>query len=90
MAVGGLSAVDLDVTETRAPARQPLTKHELAILEALADGAQSKEMAAIIKRSRGTVEFYIRSLFLKLDARTRPHLVAQAFRRGLLVPARRD
>ncbi len=56
----------------------------MAILEALAEGAQSKEMAAIIKRSRGTVEFYIRSLFLKLDARTRPHLVAQAFRKGLL------
>lgn len=62
----------------------PLTCHELAILEALADGAQSKEMAAAIQRSRGTVEFYIRSLFLKLNARSRPHLVAQAYRKGLL------
>jgi len=61
-----------------------LTLHEVAILRALADGAQSKEMAALIQRSRGTVEFYIRSLFLKLNARSRPHLVAQAFRSGVL------
>jgi DNA-binding NarL/FixJ family response regulator len=66
------------------PLAHPLTCHELAILEALADGAQSKEMAAAIHRSRGTVEFYIRSLFLKLNARSRPHLVAQAYRKGLL------
>jgi DNA-binding NarL/FixJ family response regulator len=65
-------------------AQQDLSQHELAILRALADGAQSKEMATVIKRSRGTVEFYIRALFLKLDARSRPHLVAQAFRRGVL------
>jgi DNA-binding CsgD family transcriptional regulator len=64
--------------------RQPLSLHEQAILEALANGAQSKEMAVIIRRSRGTVEFYIRGLFIKLEARSRPHLVAQAFRRGLL------
>lgn len=61
-----------------------LTRHELLVLQALADGAQSKEIATLIKRSRGTVEFYVRSLFLKLNARTRPHLVAQAFRCGLL------
>ena len=61
-----------------------LTPHEVAILRALADGAQSKEMAALIQRSRGTVEFYIRSLFLKLNARSRAHLVAQAFRSGVL------
>jgi DNA-binding NarL/FixJ family response regulator len=67
-----------------APVEHGLTQHEVAILRALADGAQSKEMAALIKRSRGTVEFYIRSLFLKLNARSRPHLVAQAFRNGLL------
>ncbi len=64
--------------------REPLGVHEQAILEALANGAQSKEMAAIINRSRGTVEFYIRMLFVKLEARSRPHLVAQAFRKGLL------
>ena len=69
--------------------RAQLTMHELIILHALADGAQSKEMARLINRSRGTVEFYIRSLFLKLNARSRPHLVAQAFRSGVLrvVPA---
>jgi len=64
--------------------KEHLTLHELIILRALANGAQSKEMASLIKRSRGTVEFYVRSLFLKLNARSRPHLVAQAFRSGVL------
>ena len=61
-----------------------LTLHELMVLRALANGAQSKEIAEYINRSRGTVEFYIRGLFAKLNARSRPHLVAQAFRTGLL------
>jgi DNA-binding CsgD family transcriptional regulator len=61
-----------------------LTLRELMVLRALANGAQSKEIADHINRSRGTVEFYIRGLFAKLNARSRPHLVAQAFRIGLL------
>ncbi len=61
-----------------------LSADEMTVLTGLADGAQSKEIAASMKRSRGTVEFYIRALFLKLEARSRPHLVAQAFRMGLL------
>jgi len=70
--------------------KEHLTLQELIILRALADGAQSKEMAGLIKRSRGTVEFYVRSLFLKLNARSRPHLVAQAFRSGVLTVAPAD
>lgn len=61
-----------------------LTSREIRILEALADGANSKELAHIIQRSRGTVEAEIRVLFGKLNARSRHHLVAQAFRMGVL------
>lgn len=57
---------------------------ELAILRALANGTNSKELALIIGQSRATIEADIRVLFVKLQARSRHHLVAQAFRRGLL------
>lgn len=83
MAAAGLG-VTMDLPE---PPKAELTFHELIILRALANGAQSKEMAGLIKRSRATVEFHIRSLFLKLNARSRPHLVAQAFRSGVLTVA---
>lgn len=62
-----------------------LTAQEAVILCALANGAHSKDMAALIKRSLGTVEAHIRSLFLKLNAESRPQLVTQAFRHGILV-----
>jgi len=61
-----------------------LNAREIAVLEALADGANGKELAHIIGRSRGTVEAEIRLLFQKLGARSRHHLVAQAFRMGVL------
>lgn len=61
-----------------------LNSREIRILEALADGADGKELARVVDRSRGTVEANIRSLFRKLDARSRHHLVARAFRLGVL------
>ena len=64
--------------------RPRLNEREIQILRALADGANSKELARIIGRSRGTAEAEIRVLFRKLEARSRHHLVAQAFRLGVL------
>lgn len=61
-----------------------LSSMELSIINALANGLQSKEIASDLDRSRATVEFYIRVLFIKLDARSRAHLVARAYETGLL------
>jgi LuxR family transcriptional regulator len=61
-----------------------LTQRELCILEALSQGADGKELARTIGRSRGTAEADIRVLYRKLDARSRHHLVARAFRLGIL------
>lgn len=61
-----------------------VTERERQILQGLADGANSKDLAQIIGRSRGTVEAEIRVLFTKFEARSRHHLVAQAFRFGVL------
>lgn len=61
---------------------------ERAILQALADGARSEEIARQTSCARTTVESHVRTLFLKLDARSRSHLVAQAFRNGIISPER--
>jgi len=64
--------------------RPELSPRDILILEALANGADGKELARLIDRSRATVEAEIRALFIKLSARSRHHLVAQAFRLGSL------
>lgn len=63
---------------------QSLSEIERAIIFELAEGKQSKEIAACVKRSRGTVEFHIRMLYAKLGARSRAHIVARAFDEGIL------
>lgn len=57
-----------------------LTEIDKAILECLADGMQSKEIAVRIERSKPTVEGHVRSLLGKFHARSRAHLVAKAIR----------
>ena len=63
-----------------------LSTIEVQILECLAQGLQSKEIASVVGRRKPTVEGYIRTLYLKLGARSRAHLVAQAYCHGLLQP----
>jgi len=59
--------------------RTRLSSIELATLKAIANGLSSKEIAFIVSRSIGAVEANIRTLFVKLDAQSRAHLVARAF-----------
>jgi DNA-binding CsgD family transcriptional regulator len=61
-----------------------LTAREVRILEALADGATSKDMVSLVGRSKGTIESDIRALFGKFSARSRHHLVGIAFQLGIL------
>jgi NarL family two-component system response regulator YdfI len=63
---------------------QPLSPIERSVVRALADGKQSKEIAQSLERSRATIEFYVRSLYIKLDAKSRAQIVARAFERGIL------
>lgn len=60
-----------------------LSTIEVAIVNGLANGLQSKEIATEIGRSTATVEFHIRILYAKLDARSRSQLVARAYQRKL-------
>jgi len=61
-----------------------LTHTEEKILRGLASGQQSKEIADSIGRSTATVEFHVRTLYLKLGARSRAQLVARGYERGYL------
>jgi DNA-binding CsgD family transcriptional regulator len=51
---------------------------EKTVVHCLAQGMQSKEIAAHVGRSKPTVEGYIRLLFAKTNARSRAQLVAIA------------
>lgn len=55
-----------------------LNQQEKRVLQCLAEGLQSKEIAVRVGRSKPTVEGYIRALYAKLNARSRAHLVAIA------------
>jgi DNA-binding CsgD family transcriptional regulator len=61
-----------------------LTEVELAIVKALAQGLQSKEIAAALDRSRPTIEFHIRMLFAKMQAKSRAQIVARGYELGVL------
>jgi two-component system, NarL family, response regulator YdfI len=61
-----------------------ITDTDKTVLLYLARGMQSKEIAARLGRSKPTVESYIRTLFIKLDARSRAQLVAIAIQTGVI------
>lgn len=61
-----------------------LTPAERRVLEALAQGYSTKEIAAMTGRSSKTVTNQITSVLRKLQARSRGEAVARAHRRGLL------
>jgi len=63
-----------------------LSALELAVLKGIANGLQSKEIAAAIHRSAGTVELHVRILFAKFEARSRAHLVALALKTEVIQP----
>lgn len=61
-----------------------LTKREMEVLNHLADGMTSIEISKLLKISNHTVDWYMNSIQDKLKARNRQHIVAIAFRNGLI------
>jgi len=62
-----------------------ITATERAILTGLANGLQSKELAAAVGLKVPTIEMYVRRLYERFSARSRAHLVAIAMARGQIV-----
>jgi len=61
-----------------------LTARELAVLQMLADGMATREIAEELSYSERTVKNVVHDLLLKLNCRTRAHAVALAIRHGVI------
>ncbi|MBB4009004.1 helix-turn-helix transcriptional regulator [Allorhizobium taibaishanense] len=61
-----------------------LTRRELEILTYLAEGMTSNEMSKLLEISNHTVDWYVNELQDKLNAKNRQHMVAMAYRLGLI------
>ena len=64
------------------PARR-ITARESEVLELVADGYSTAEIARCLWITEDTVRTHIKRMMMRLEARTRAHLVAIAFREGL-------
>ena len=66
------------------PVSVPMTRRELETLEYLGYGMTSNEMGATLGLSAHTVDWYMNGIQEKLHAKNRHHVVAIAFRLGLI------
>jgi LuxR family transcriptional regulator len=70
--------------EAAAKVDTQLTRREMEVITLLADGLTSNEIAKSLDISSHTVDWYINGLQEKLKAKNRQHVVASAFRLGLV------
>jgi DNA-binding NarL/FixJ family response regulator len=68
------------------PPPQGLSDRERAVLQLVARGDTSRQIAEHLVISENTVNFHIRNILGKLHARTRSEAVARAIRDGLVEP----
>lgn len=72
------------LSRAQAQAESGLTDQEFQLLQLLATGASTQDMARALYLGERTVKRKIQDILTKLDATSRAHAVAEAFRRGLL------
>ena len=77
--------VDGYLSGTQAPL-DPLAPRERVVLQLVAEGKTSKEIAAMINVSVKTAESYRANIMEKLDIHDTAGLVRYAIRRGLVIP----
>ena len=66
-------------------ASQPgLTSRERQVLQLMATGKRTKEIAAVLGISSDTVSAYVKSIFVKFNLHERTAVVAEAVRRGIV------
>ena len=62
----------------------PLTPHEVRLLQLLADEHSFQSVAEVLGVSSNTVAFYMRSIYAKLGVHSKTQAVVMALRRGLI------
>lgn len=82
--VDGEADVVLVVRPQPSPGDAGLTSRELDVLAQLSLGATNGEIAETLFIAENTVKNHVRSILLKLSARSRTEAVVLAHRRGLL------
>jgi DNA-binding CsgD family transcriptional regulator len=76
-------------TKQRQPARH-ITARERQVLALVADGYSTAEIARVLWITEDTVRTHIKRMLVRLEARTRAHLIAIAFREGLWAAPHRN
>jgi DNA-binding CsgD family transcriptional regulator len=81
-----LAPVDPDLTggSTLNAADVDLSSRERQVLDELARGSRTEEMAAALHLSVHTIRSHVKTLLRKLGARTRAHAVTIAYQGGAL------
>jgi LuxR family transcriptional regulator of spore coat protein len=83
--VPGKSKADVPMLHQNNLANGPnLTARELEILEYIAQGLSTKEVAQVIDIAARTIDRHIENIRLKLRAKNRTHMVTCAVMEGLL------
>jgi LuxR family maltose regulon positive regulatory protein len=77
-------AMPISSDEPEPPTYRPLSRRENAILEMIAHGMSNKRIAQDLGITPETVKSHAKSIFVKLDTRTRAQAVARAESIGLL------
>lgn len=63
-----------------------LTELDVRILEGVAAGVSTVQLASMLYLSRGGIEYHVDILFRKLRVNNRPALIAKAYFKGVLCP----
>jgi DNA-binding NarL/FixJ family response regulator len=74
-----------DLFKANGAARARLTRRELEVLAAMADGASNKAIARRLGISFHTAKFHVAAILAKLDADSRTEAVAKAAQLGLVM-----
>jgi DNA-binding CsgD family transcriptional regulator len=74
------------VSTNRPRTAHRITSRERDVLELVANGYSTPEIARDLWIAEDTVRTHIKRILVRLDARTRAHAVAIAYREGLILP----
>jgi LuxR family quorum-sensing system transcriptional regulator CciR len=66
------------------PALSPLTRRETQILQLIATGKTDESIGRVLSISENTVSYFVRNVFLKLNATTRVQAIVTAIASGLI------